>query len=239
MAILDARYQCHTLAEDGSVLPLGRQAFAEIVASVKQECKDSAEIVIAELNVIFPDVDLLNALGVIFPQYWMDPNCHELFPLHLEILTDFFSAPKTSQGEGGQSRVNEPLNKRELLLQMPLFKSTMISNSKKMFETALIENNPLSVMWKKLAASGILTCRISEWFKLAEIAVVSVIGSVEDERTFSTLTWMKSKVRNRLNNNLDCTLRLHNQPFYTWANFPFSEAISHWESELERRGVGF
>jgi hypothetical protein len=39
--------------------------------------------------------------------------------------------------------------------------------------------------------------RLSEYIKLCEIAVTVVLGSVEDERTFSTLGFMKSKLRNR------------------------------------------
>ncbi len=42
----------------------------------------------------------------------------------------------------------------------------------------------------------ILKDRIFEYFKLVELAIVAVLGSVEDEFTFSTVTFMKSKLRN-------------------------------------------
>jgi hypothetical protein len=39
--------------------------------------------------------------------------------------------------------------------------------------------------------------------RLVELAIVQVIGSVEDERTFSTLIFMKSKLLNRLTRHLN------------------------------------
>jgi hypothetical protein len=43
--------------------------------------------------------------------------------------------------------------------------------------------------------------------KVANIAVTVVLGSVEDERTFSTLKFMKSKLQNRLGGHLDTKKR--------------------------------
>jgi hypothetical protein len=37
-----------------------------------------------------------------------------------------------------------------------------------------------------------MTQRLSEFIKVAKIAVTAMLGSVEDERTFSTLGFMKS-----------------------------------------------
>ena len=34
--------------------------------------------------------------------------------------------------------------------------------------------------------------------KVAKIAMVQIVGSVKDERTFSNLTFIKNKLRNRL-----------------------------------------
>jgi hypothetical protein len=101
------------------------------------------------------------------------------------------------------------------------------------------KDNPLSLLWLKLSASTYFTGYISEWFKVAKIAVVTVIGSVEDERTFSTLSWMKSRVRNRLNLHLDCTLRLYSQPWWrSVSSFPYQIAMDHWERMRDRRGTG-
>jgi hypothetical protein len=70
---------------------------------------------------------------------------------------------------------------------------------------------------------------LSEYIKLAEIAVVLVLGSVEDERTFSTLSFMKDKLRNRLQTHLPLVVSMHNQSFFDINTFPYEEAYSEWK----------
>lgn len=79
--------------------------------------------------------------------------------------------------------------------------------------------------------------RLSEFIKVAEVAITAILGSVEDERTFSTLSFMKSKVRNRLAGHLDACVKLYAQDFFTLRNFPFYSAISSWRDETVRRGA--
>jgi hypothetical protein len=69
--------------------------------------------------------------------------------------------------------------------------------------------------------------RLSEFNKVAEIAVTAILGSMEDERTFSTLGFMKSKLRNRLGSHLDTTVKMFSQPFYNQESFPYYSAITH------------
>ena len=52
---------------------------------------DAATRLIAELKERFPAVDTLNALGIVYPQYWMQPDCLKTFPLHLAIISDSFA----------------------------------------------------------------------------------------------------------------------------------------------------
>ncbi len=60
---------------------------------------------------------------------------------------------------------------------------------------------------------------------LAELAIVQVIGSVEDERTFSILTFMKFKIRNLLVGHLDIAVRMFAQYFFTKEIFSFRVAM--------------
>jgi hypothetical protein len=62
--------------------------------------------------------------------------------------------------------------------------------------------NRLIQFWHTLEASCILRHSFPEFFKLIEIATIQVLGSMEDERTFSTFFFMKSKLKNRLNKHL-------------------------------------
>ncbi len=58
--------------------------------------------------------------------------------------------------------------------------------------------------------------------------MVLVFESIEDEQTFSTFTFMKDKLRNRLGLHLDTIVCMFAQEFYTQENFPYEEAIIAW-----------
>jgi hypothetical protein len=50
--------------------------------------------------------------------------------------------------------------------------------------------------------------------KVVELVVIQIMSYVEDEETFSTLTLMKTRLRNCLCEYLDLVVRLIAQPFY-------------------------
>jgi hypothetical protein len=82
---------------------------------------------------------------------------------------------------------------------------------------------------------------ISEYVKLAEIGSVLVLGSVEDERCFSSLKFLKSCQRNRLGKHLPLVVqlvRMFGQRYYSLEDFPYSEAIDSWRQakRLGRQG---
>jgi hypothetical protein len=46
-----------------------------------------------ELKWHFPSQELMNALGVVYPHYWVVANFGALFPLHLEVIMLFYYVP--------------------------------------------------------------------------------------------------------------------------------------------------
>ena len=52
---------------------------------------------------------------------------------------------------------------------------------------------------------------------------------------FSALSFLKSKLRNKLDKNVDTCLRLYVTK-YDVVNFPYERALSLWRSDRERRG---
>jgi hypothetical protein len=76
-------------------------------------------------------------------------------------------------------------------MQASIFKITMRSNVATM--EAPFHVNPLTWLWRTLEASHILRHSFPKFFKLAKIEIVQVLGLVEDEHTFFTLSFMKSK----------------------------------------------
>jgi hypothetical protein len=56
--------------------------------------------------------------------------------------------------------------------------------------------NPNIQMWLKVQSSSLLILKLDEYLKVDEIIMVQVLGSMEDERTFKNLAFMKSKLYN-------------------------------------------
>lgn len=63
-----------------------------------------------------------------------------------------------------------------------------------------------------------------------------ILGSIEDEQVFITLAYIKSKVHNRLEKNLETYLRIYTSK-YALDNFPYDREISTWDSIANRRGA--
>ncbi len=89
------------------------------------------------------------------------------------------------------------------------------------------DTNPLARMWRLVTTSWILVSSFLEYVKLVELWY-KVVGNVEDESCFSTLAFMKSKLRNKLTTHLPLVLHMFAQHFYTINNFPYEECIDQW-----------
>lgn len=66
-------------------------------------------------------------------------------------------------------------------------------------------------MWVHVISNAIVPSRLFEYVKLVEIAIVMVFGNVEDECTFSIMTFMKWKLYNQLTTNLDLVVCMYAQ----------------------------
>jgi hypothetical protein len=91
--------------------------------------------------------------------------------------------------------------------------------------------NLVTKLWHQLATNNLLVHCLFEFMRLAKLVIVQVIGSVENERTFSTLDFMKSKLRNRLVRHLDIAICMFAQDFFTKETFPFQVVIMDWNDE--------
>ena len=66
---------------------------------------------------------------------------------------------------------------------------------------------------------------------------MQVIGSVEDEHCFSALNFIKNKNHHRLGENLELSMCMFAQKFWTLEDFPFQEAFSSYRDGSARYGV--
>ena len=63
--------------------------------------------------------------------------------------------------------------------------------------------NPVTKLWQKIETNGLLFNRLSEFIKVAEIAITAILGNVENKHTFLNLAFIKSKLKNELGVHLD------------------------------------
>jgi hypothetical protein len=113
------------------------------------------------------------------------------------------------------------------------FKAAMMANSAAILEKP-ITLNPLTKLWCSLPTSSILKKDFGEWFKVAQIVAVQVLGSVEDEHTFSTVAFIKNKVRNRLTDHLSPTVGIFSQKFFNLETFSFDKVYDEWQADKKR-----
>jgi hypothetical protein len=78
-------------------------------------------------------------------------------------------------------------------LQASVFKCTLKANLAATMESPFLVS-PFTKLWCSLSMSHILKDSFPEYFKLAKIATMQVLGSVEDERAFSTSSFHEIKV---------------------------------------------
>ena len=86
--------------------------------------------------------------------------------------------------------------------------------------------NLVTKLWKHLDANSSLCTSFPKYIKLTQIALIHILGSVEDERAFSSLTFLKDKVMNRFDGeHLGLVVGLHNQSVYTLSSFPYEDCF--------------
>jgi hypothetical protein len=88
--------------------------------------------------------------------------------------------------------------------------------------------NPLTKMWHLVIKSQVLSSSFQKYVKLVELAMVKIVGIVEEERCFSTLAFMKSKLWNKLIAHLPLVVCMIAQQSYILQNFPYANYIEQW-----------
>ncbi len=139
------------------------------------------------------------------------------------MLKNFYYNPRPcGQPKDGKFAPMVPpiLSSWDLDVQQGLFKLTMKSKATQtMVEiVALAFNkinptniNPLTCMWQVIHASQLLSNVFREYLKVVKIAIVHVLGFVEDEGYFNFVAFLKNKVWNRLNNHLQVVVSMYAQ----------------------------
>ncbi len=64
--------------------------------------------------------------------------------------------------------------------------------------------------------------------KLTKISVVHVVGFVEDKCCFSSVVFLKNKMRNQLNIHLQMVVAMYAHKFFTFDTFSYDVAYDMW-----------
>ena len=95
---------------------------------------------------------------------------------------------------------------------------------------------PLTTKFWRQASSLGGKHRYPEWMKFAEVVLVMVPGSVEDERMFSAMKYLKNPQRNRLKEQHLTTCARGFKCKESIQSFPFPSAIGKWLDACPKRG---
>ncbi len=159
---------------------------------------------------------LMDVMNLCYMQYWLQGDTKENFDQHLFLFKahyyseKFLEFIKTSEASLllHVSKICLTMFIIAFDMQSSVFKIIMQSNVAITME-APFHVNPFIRFWCTSEASHIWQHVFSKFFKLAKIIVIQVLGSVEDERTFSTLSFMKSTLKNHLNEHLNIVVGMY------------------------------
>jgi hypothetical protein len=115
-----------------------------------------------------------------------------MFRGHLAFLKAEFFFEKFIGLESEWVKILVLLDEGRLDVSTSFSKITMKNNHATTLEP-LLPCNLVTGLWSKIASSTFLHHQLSKCFALAKVAMVMVLGSMEYEYCFSTLSSMKSK----------------------------------------------
>jgi hypothetical protein len=120
---------------------------------------------------LFPQCALLDALGILYSQYWWQLECEANFAKHLEVLMVWYYEQKMLWSSESNFVIPPLLNCWYLDFEHGMFKLCMKSNSNAILESPF-DFNPLPHIWRTIHASRVLTHSFHMHFKLIEMAMV-------------------------------------------------------------------
>jgi hypothetical protein len=118
-------------------------------------------------------------------------------------------------------------------MQASLFELIMKENAQSMLQK-LITTNLVIQMWMSIDGKSFLWHSLSKYVKVAKLGIFMVLGRVQDERTLSTITIMKTKVRNCLTTNLPLVIGIKAPSFFDINTFSYDVVYKSWRDACER-----
>jgi hypothetical protein len=77
-----------------------KDVWAHVCQNVKNQCNFLTKGLITKLDRWFLTQDLMNAMGIIYPRYWLQLKVASMFSNHLQILKTHYYCAKITQTNG-------------------------------------------------------------------------------------------------------------------------------------------
>lgn len=119
----------------------------------------AADQVMEEVRSRFPAYGLMDALGIVYPQYWKNGDLHALFRKHLDIIKAHFCESRSVGTGDDKMLVPALLDARKLESEQHLFRVSMVHNSAYACELPPMGSstnmvNPLTKLWRCLDSNS-------------------------------------------------------------------------------------
>ncbi|KAJ9513216.1 hypothetical protein QJQ45_029520 [Haematococcus lacustris] len=222
--------QLHAIPPRGRrAAPVPASDFQEHLICAKQELAATATAVVRDLGSRFMPPEHAKGLAVVYAHYWDKQPSDEDFLLRLAIVKARYCAEATLVSG---DRVPALLDQHKLASQQSTFVDVMRSQAEhraniELSSSASSPAEQTTKLWRYLDGQPITKADISEYIKLAELALVMTPGSVEEERMFSAMAYLKDDTRNRLQEcHLNVCARVFSSKHFELDTFPFERAIS-------------
>ncbi|KAJ9515939.1 hypothetical protein QJQ45_016887, partial [Haematococcus lacustris] len=171
-----------------AIPPKGCRAALVPASDVQQHVDSAKQELAATADAVPSDEDFLERLAIVKARYCMDAT-----------LANGQRAPAL-------------LDQQKLSAQQSAFVEVMRCQAEHRVELSSAAANPAketTKLWRYLAGQPNTKADILEYIKLAELALVMTPGSVEEERMFSDMAYLKDDTRNRLQ---ECHLNVTQEP---------------------------
>ena len=156
------------------------------------------------------------------------------FSTHLAILKAAFCQPKlVVDAKGDGAWVSSLLSASALNEQMAMLRMAVKSNSKPVLQPPFTMN-PMTKLWQILGSNALLLHSFPEYLKVVKMTMTIILGSIEDERAFSTVGFVKGKLRNKLGDHLPLCVQMFTPKFYILKNFPYIKVVQIWKENKHR-----
>jgi hypothetical protein len=178
----------------------------------------------------------------------VEANFKAAFSRRVALVEQHFGTSKTREvrKEGGEVEVHSVparIDMKELRAESAPFKALAMqhSNSREWAEASGGKASGVTTMWRLIdkksdGSSGRAHQLFPTWARLAEMSIVLAPTSVEDERTFSGLNYIKNDQRSRLgsgnsHDHLVWAMRMLISRLFTLDTFPYAAVIKEWREK--------